>query len=273
MTRRNSPKVSRWQTFASRYANYMGGMCARALHDNDLLLKYYQPLTRTAQKDTNIIDKMPGVFNSLFGIYVGKKDTVELMKLVTRYTKNYPNDYNSYLLQARAEAWRGNSEKAKQMVGQALDKVGNNPDVKASFLCQAASILEVSGDLKGAEEQYQASLKIKPQQYEANYKIGIMIFNQGVDKKDEAAKKDVDNDAEYEQSLVLTKESNVFFDQSIQYFRNALTYLESLTDENEIAMNRKNLYDCLKSLAHVFTILERYDDLKPIKEKLKQFEG
>ena len=261
------------ETAYKNAAYFLGGSCARALHDNDMILKYYQPLTRSAMKDENMRKNIPNVFNTLFGIYVGKKDTVELMKLVNRYTKNYPDDYNAYMLQARAEAWRGNSAKAKEMIGHAVAKVGDDPSIKSSFLCQAASILEVSGDTKGAEEQYQASLKINPQQFTANYNMGIMIFNQGADKKNEAEKKDDNNDAEYEQYLALTKEANAFFDQSIQYFKNALSYLESLTNEDEIAMNRKNLYDCLKSLSHVYTILERYDDLKPIKEKLKPFES
>lgn len=252
---------------------YLAGLAAQAKHDNEAILKYYKPLVRTPHKDTNFHKKMPRIFNTMFSIYMGKKDTVEVMKLANLYTKNYPNDYNAYLMMSQAEAWRGNFQKAKEMITMATNKAGNNTELRSDLMCQAAGILELAKDYKGAEENYLAALQQKPQQFKANYGLGIMIYNRGVDKRNEANKEDVNTDEGFEKSQKLTQEANGYFENSIQYFKNALNYLESLTNENEIALNRKNLYDCLKSLSTVYSTLEKYDDLKPIKEKLKQFEG
>ena len=243
---------------------YLAGLSGKAMRKNDVVLDYFKPLVRR-KTDKEM------VYTTLFSIYRENNDTLEAVKLANNYVKNCPNDYNSYLMLAQANLLRGDIVKGKEMIDKALEQAKDKPDVYARLLGAAAGILEANKDYEGAEAKYQESLSMNANQFDANFGLGKMIFNRGVDKLTAANEVPLDDETGLNEKLL--KESNEFFSQSIQYFKAAIAYIDGLTDAEAIRMQQKNLYDCLTALKTVYARLEMYEDLKPVNARLNEIQA
>lgn len=243
-------------------AYYLAGLSAKVLHDNDAIVKYFEPLVRT-KTDKDV------VYKTLFELYKSQGDTVKAMNLGKRYLKNCPNDYNSSLLMAQAYLFTGNVEQGRDMLNNAVNQAKSKPEVYTQLLGAAAAILEETKDFEGAEAKYNESLSLNPNQFEANFGMGKMIFNRGVDKLDAAnAVPPEDESGLYDKLL---KECNDFFRSSIQYFKAAVSYIDGLPADAQ-NMQRANLFNCLTALKQIYARLEMYDDLKPVNARLDQLQ-
>ena len=139
------------------------------------------------------------------------------------------------------------------------------------MLGAAASILENYGRYEEAEQKFQESLKLDPDQFAANFGLGHMIYNRGVDKLSAANEVPLDDETGLNEKL--TAESNDFFRQSIQYFNAAIRHIDNITDPEQKRMQRKNLFDCLNALQVVYSRLEMYEELKPIKARIAEIQS
>ena len=244
-------------------AYYLAGLCAKVTQDNDNLKKYFKALVRSKYDKED-------VYRTLFNIYKDEKNNEEAVKVANNYNKAFPNDYHSDLLLAEAYLLNGNIEKGKEMLNGALEKTKDKPEVYAQLLGAVAGILDNNKDFEGAEAKYQESLRLVPNQYAANYGMGSMLFNRGVDKIDAANAVPLDDETGLSDKLV--EESKVFFGQSVQYFQAAINYIDGLP-QNARDSQRKNLYNCFNALKTVYARLERYDDLKPINTRIEQLQS
>lgn len=244
-------------------AYYLAGLSANNMKDTEATLKYFKPLVRT-KTDKQI------VYRTLFDIYKAQSDTVEAMKVAKSYAKNCPKDYNSSLLMAEAYLLSGNIESGRQEINKAIELSKDNPAVYEGLLSAAAGILAETGDYDGALAKYQESLSINADQFEANYGLGTMIFNRGVDKLDAANAVPPDDETGLYEKL--NEESKEYFRQSIQYFNAAVRVIDSM-DESKQAMQRANLFHCLNALKQIYARLEMYDELKPINARLNQIQA
>ena len=156
-------------------AYYLAGLNGKALKDNDIVLKNFKALVRRKT------DK-EAVYQTLFSIYKEQHDTIEAVKLANNYVKNCPNDYNSYLMLAQAHLLRGDIESGKDMINKSLEKAKDNPELYSKLLGITAAILETNNDYDGAEAKYKESLSITPNQFAANFGLGKMVYNRGIDK-------------------------------------------------------------------------------------------
>lgn len=241
-------------------AYYLAGIASQVQKDDEAVLKYFKPLVRTKT------DK-ESVYRTMFEIYKGKNDTVEATKIAKNFLKNQPNNYQSSLLMAQAYLLSGNIDKGREMIDAAVNMTKDQPAVYSSLLGAAAGILEQTKDYAGAEAKYQESLTLNPSQFEANFGLGKMIFNRGVDKLDAANNVPPEDETGLYDKLV--EESNGFFRQSIQYFQSAVSYIDGL-DANGQNMQRANLFNCLTALKKIYARLELYEELKPINARLEQ---
>lgn len=240
-------------------AYYLAGLSAKVQKNNDAILKYFKPLVRrkTDKKE---------VYRTLFNIYKDNKQTDDAMKLANNYVKFYPNDYNATMLQAEAYLLAGNVEKGNETINKALEQTKDKPEVYAQLLGVAAATLENTNDYAGAEAKYQESLRLRPNQFEANFGLGKMIFNRGVDKLDAANNVPPDDETGLYDKLI--EESNGFFRQAIQYFQSSVAYIDALPEGDAKNMQRANLFNTLSALKQIYVRLEMYDDLKPINARL-----
>lgn len=244
-------------------AYYLAGLAANNLHNTEAVLKYFKPLVRTRT------DKKE-VYRTLFELYKSQKDTAEAVKLAKSYTKNCPTDFNSSLMMAEAYLLSGNVESGRQEIDKAINLSKDNPAVYIGLLSAAAGILVETQDYDGAQAKYEESLSLRPNQFEANFGLGSMIYNRGVDKLDAANAVPIDDESGLSDKL--NEESKVFFRQSIQYFNAAIAYIDGL-DESAKPAQRVNLYNCLNALKQIYVRLEMYDELKPINARLTQIQS
>ena len=246
----------------SEEARYIAGISAKALKDTENMKKYFNQMVRS-KTNKNV------VYRTLFNQYKEEGNKDKAMSTATSYMKNCKNDYNAYLLMAEGYLLNENLEKGKEMINQTLTMTKDSVTIYPKILCLAAAILENTQDYEGAESKYRESMTLNPNQFEANFGMGKMIFNRGVDKLDAANAVPLDDETGLNEKLM--SESNDYFSQSIQYFTSAIAYIDALP-EAEKPMQRANLYNCLNALKTVYVRLERYDDLKPVNARLDEIQ-
>lgn len=245
------------------YANesYMlAGKAAMNAQNNDAVKKYFKPLVRTRTKE-NL------VYTTLFKLYKASADTNEAIKLAQNYVKFCPEDFNANMMMAEAYMMKGNMEQGNIEIQKALEKTVDKPELHANLLAAAGATYENVEDFANAEARYKESLKTLPNQFLANFGLGKMLYNRAVDKLDAA--NNVPPDDETGLYDKYNNESKEFFRQSIPYFKDAITFIENMSTEEQ-SHNRTNLYSCLNALKTVYARLEMYDDLKPINAKIDQ---
>lgn len=243
------------------YANesYMlAGKAAMNAKNNDAVKKYFKPLVRTRTKE-NL------VYATLFKLYKTSADTNEAIKLAQNYVKFCPEDYNANMMMAEAYMMKGNMEQGNAEIQKALEKTVDKPELHANLLAAAGATYENVEDFANAEARYKESLKTLPNQFLANFGLGKMLYNRAVDKLDAA--NNVPPDDETGLYDKYNNESKEFFRQSIPYFKDAISFIESMNAEEQ-SHNRTNLYSCLNALKTVYARLEMYDELKPINAKI-----
>ena len=104
---------------------------------------------------------------------------------------------------------------------------------------------------------------------EKNYGIGNMLYNNAMDKL--IAANNVPANVKTGLSNRLKEEGNTFFRLSIPYLKNAINYYDSLKDSEKLA-NRSNTFHCLSALNTVYVHLGMYEELKPIKTRIEEFQ-
>lgn len=245
------------------YANesyLLAGKAALNAQNNEAVKKYFKPLVRTKTKE-NI------VYSTLFKLYKQDADTNEAIKLAQNYVKFCPEDFNSNMMMAEAYMMKGNMEQGNAEIQKALEKTVDKPELHANLLAAAGATFESVEDFTNAEARYKESLKALPKQFLANYGLGKMLYNRAVDKLDAANNVPIEDETGLSDKY--TEESKEFFRQSIPYFQDAISFIESMSAEDQ-SHNRSNLYQCLNALKTVFARLEMYDELKPINAKIDQ---
>jgi len=183
--------------------------------------------------------------------------------------KNCPNDYNANLLLAEGYLLSNNLEKGKEMLDAALEKTKGDATLYPQILGLAAAILENTQDYAGAEAKYTESLTLNPNQFEANFGMGKMIYNRAVDKNNAANEvPETDESGLYDKLL---GESKDLFRQSIQYFQAGISFIDALPADQQ-PMQRANLFNCLNALKTVYARLEMYDELKAINARMTEIQ-
>ena len=238
----------------------LAGKAAMNDHNKEAIMKYFKPLVRTRTKE-NL------VYRTLFDMYKADGDTNEALKLAQNYVKSCKDDYNANMMMAEAYLLKGNFEQGNAEIQKALEKTLDKPELHASLLAAAGATYEGVNDFVNAEQHYKESLVALPNQYVANFGMGKMFYNRAVDKLTEANNVPPDDmTGLYEK---LNNECKDLFRQSIPYFTNAISYIDNLDAENQ-GINRGNLYQCLNALNKVYSRLEMYDQLKPIKARIDE---
>ena len=242
---------------------YIAGISCKALKDNEGMKKYFNNLIRK-KTDKNV------VYRTLFNLYKEEGNTDAAMKTANSYMKNCPNDYNANLLLAEGYLLSNNLEKGKEMLEAALEKTRGDATLYPQILGLAAAILENTQDYTGAEAKYTESLTLNPNQFEANFGMGKMIYNRAVDKNNAANEvPETDESGLYDKLL---GESKDLFRQSIQYFQAGISFIDALPADAQ-PMQRANLFNCLNALKTVYARLEMYDELKAINARMTEIQN
>ncbi len=233
-------------------AMLIAGVCSLATRDTVNTLKHFNQMVM-GKTDNNY------VYSTLFRIHKEKNDRANAMKVAKTYVSNCKTDYYAYLMLAEGYLLFNNVEKSKEQINTALRMTKDSVVLYPKVLVLAAGVLERSGDYDGAIAKYNESLRLKPNQFEANFSLGSMYYNRAADKINAANAIDPFDDSKTGQYEKLNKEAQELFRQSIPYLEKAVAYIDGLTDANEKAYLRANLYNALSALEITYT---RFDMLK-----------
>lgn len=226
---------------------YIAGISARALNDTEGMKKYFSRLVRTRTQKSI-------VYRTLFNQYHQEGDNDKAMSVANSYSKNCKDNYDADLLLAEAYLNNNNLEKGKDMLNKALEKTKDSVALYSQLLCAAAGILENTQDFEGAEARYNESLTLTPDQFDANFGMGKMIFNRAVDKLTAANAIPPDDETGIYDKLFA--ESKDFFGRSIGYFTAAVDYIDRNMPNANAALKGKmqaDLFNCLQALKTCYT--------------------
>ncbi len=254
-------------------AYYIAGYSCQMLKDNDGVKKYYGELVRKP-KLKNFEDKLPRVYNTMIGLYKEAHDTAKVIRTAERYTKVMTGDPNASLLLASAYIWAGNQTKGVELAEKAVSELSDTAKSYPILLCAAAGIYEEAHEYAKAEANYKKSSELQPNQFEANYGMGIMIYNRAAEKI-QAINQMANNGSISEEDEItinkLTEESNHFFEQAIPYLVKAIQYIDGLSPEEQ-THNRQNLYNGLSSLRTCYVRLDLLKEAQPINARIAELE-
>ena len=116
------------------------------------------------------------------------------------------------------------------------------------------TIYDQEGDINNAEKDYLTALELNPSAFGANYNLGALYFNQGVETKNKAS--DTDNNSLYKK---LNKEADAVFAK-------ALPYLETA---HELNAEDKNTLLSLKQLYYLNSDYAKSEEMKKLIAELK----
>ena len=245
---------------------YLAGLCSVALHDTTSIIKNFNTLVRK-RTDKDV------VYTTLFNIYKHQNKPEDAFKVANNYVKNCPKEYKAYILLANSYMFNKNMDKAKETLNSAEALTKDDPTVHATLLCAVGGILADAGEIDAAVEKYNESLKLYPGQFEANYGMGTMFYNRGVDKNAAASAIEPSQDSDFATIDKLTQESNENFAKSIPYFKAAVATIDAMPEGDAKVRQNANLYNCLTALKNAYVRVNNLEELKPINARLAQIEA
>lgn len=246
-------------------AYYLGGLAALVSKDTANIVSYFNHLV--VGPSSLRINDVTNAYENLFNIHVAQKDTNKAVNIAKKFRANQKEAYQADLLMMRAHLLKGNMEKGQECLNAALAKA--DQDSKPSLLCTAGSISELMGNFDAATDFFNQSLQMKPNQFEANYDMGKMLYNRGYDKL--KAINDVPLDDETGLSEKLEEEYKALFNQAIPYLKAAIAFIDALPQDQQ-KYQVANLLGCLRSLSTIYSRVNMYDEVNALKPRIESIE-
>jgi tetratricopeptide (TPR) repeat protein len=176
------------------------------------------------------------------------KNPEEAYKYVTRARADYPDDKTLSEFEVQLLLQMNKMDEAMASVKEALAADPNN----AGLLLRYGYLLEQSGDMAGALDQYKKSVVADPNFFEGNYYTGAIFLDQA---REILAKINDLSDEEWEKNApTMTKQAEGLYAEAVPYFEKGL----SLKPENvEIMEILFNVHTRLKNTAEA----EKYNKM------------
>jgi len=173
-----------------------------------------------------------------------KGDTAAAILVVQKAREKYPEELQILLEAAQIYLEKGENEKLKTSLLQAVKKDSSN----ANLWFLLGKTYDDDGDKVKAEEYYTKATEANPKFFEAYYNIGAIYNNQASEMMKEANLLPLEESAKYDK---LIKEANGYLEKSVPWLEKALkikpddTYTLHALKE---AYNKLKQYDKAKAL-------------------------
>ena len=200
----------------------------------------------------------PDAYLFLSNVYLDKGDTTKALNIIDTGRQNVPN---SQPLQTRMLRIYQQTGQVTKLTRNLKRSIKQNPEnlqlyrVLASTYEKLAKQARSAGNpdkaqrfKDSARSTYNDILEVDPGNYKANYNLGIMFYNIGVDK--------IKRSQEVDDIDKLTRLEN----EAKKEFQNAVPYLQKAFHKN---CNDKNLY---RSLKNVYSRTNKAEKAKALKE-------
>lgn len=228
--------------------------------------QYYSQLISMKYPDDNI-------YLNLSTLYKAEKDTARALSTVKDGRQLFPDSLNLMLAEINLLLAAGRNTEATEALnaatkkdpnnqnlylalGSTYDNLANPRDINQKELPKPKNYNEY---LSKAEESYKKGLAINPDNYELNYNLGALYFNQAAEMANQA------------NTLKSNDEYNKAKDKFIQKFKDSEPFLEKALEKNpKKTEDDLNTYEgTLNSLKQLYVRteeMEKYNKIKALME-------
>ncbi|RDV16312.1 tetratricopeptide repeat protein [Pontibacter diazotrophicus] len=228
-------KISPTDTTAVLYAAY----ASTANQDYPAAIGFYDNLIEMGHTTEDVYK------NKIQLMQATEASDEEVMNALASGLEKQPNSV--YLMQEELRYYLKNDRAEEAM--DKLDKAIAADPSNASLLAVKGNLLERKKDLDGATAIYKKAIEIEPNNFDANYNLGVLEFNKGADVNNRAAKMDY---ATYQKKgKALENEAKKHYQAAVPYFEKAL----EIQPKDEATM---------QNLVKLYTRLERKADAEKI---------
>lgn len=190
---------------------------------------------------------VPNVYIFAANIHKAEKDTSSALMVLEEARKSHPRNQSIIIETLNIYLTRGDYDQALANLQAAAE---GDPTNEVLFFSMG-SVNDQLGNFDAAAESYQKALAIKPDYFDANYNLGALFFNQGVEKVNAA--NEIKDNKKYEAALA---EANAIFTSARPYLEKA----HEVQPEDESTM---------RSLRDVYVRLGEDDLFLEINNKIK----
>lgn len=223
----------------------------------------YAAYAATANKDypaaVGFYDQLIGMGHKTEDVYKNKIQLLqateaseeEVMNTLAAGLKEHPNSV--YMMQEELRYYLKNDrgEEAMQKLDKAIAADPNN----ASLLAVKGNLLERKNDVEGATATYKKAIEIEPNNFDANYNLGVLHFNKGAEVNNKAAKLDY---ATYQ------KKGKAFEAEAKKHYQAALPFFEKALE-----IQPKD-QATMQNLMKLYTRLDRKTDADKISAMMNE---
>ncbi len=221
-------------------AIYNAGLAAERSEDYDNAIKYYTQCADMGYKTSNM-------YNFIVYLYQKQGKDDEALKALKEGREKNPNDQNLIITELNYYLKEGKFEEAESNLKLAIEKDPNNPILFFSI----GSVYDNLKKYEEAEKAYASALQLDAEYFDANYNLGALYFNQGVEKNNKA--NEIEDDKAYKAAI---EEVNAIFKKALPYLEKA----EQLKPDDR---------NTLASLKQLYARLSMTDKYNVVNEKLK----
>ncbi len=190
----------------------------------------------------------PKIHAYLSQLYKEEGDKEKANEIIKQGRTQYPNDKGLIIEELDYYLQSGKNQEALTNLNLAIEKDPNNHLLHYA----QGTILDKMGENDKAEASYKKAIELSPEYFDANYNLGAMYFNKGVEWNNKA------NDLPLNEKKKYQEYSKNAEDQ----FKNALPYLEKAHQINPADV------DVAKPLLKIYQMTNATDKYKALKDKI-----
>ncbi len=191
----------------------------------------------------------PIIYSNYSRILEEQGDTAKSIEILKAGRAKYPNDRSLLNKEINYYLTSGKNQEALQSLKEAVDADHNNPGLYAI----QGSVLENLGETAQAEVAYKKAIELEPENFDANYNLGAMYFNKGVEYNNEANG----------YSMKEMKKIEAAQAKATEEFKKAQPYLEKANQLNPTDVT------AIQPLLKIYAMTNQNDKYKALKATLE----
>ena len=206
-------------------ALYNAALTAEKVKNYSKAAMYYEGLIDIGHNE-------PRIYHFMAEANMQLGDTTKALQAIMSGRKVHPRDQDLIIDELNYYLKAGETDRALKNLEEAIAQMPNN----AQLHFARGTLLDNSDDFQGAEGAYLKALELQPGYFDANYNLGALYYNRGVEFVDHAATLGENQVKEFKEA---EKNSKI-------YFGKALPYLEKANEldpyDRDTMLSLKNLY-------------------------------
>jgi len=219
---------------------FNAGLAAYNSQNYDKAVKYYEEAAQYGYNGAR-------TYSLIANAHQLNNDTVAALDALQEGFEKYPNDNSILTSMIQLYLDMEQTEEAMTYLDMAIEQDPNN----ATFHFAQGTLHEKVENKEKAIEAYEKAIEIDPDMFNANYNLGALYYNEGVEQIEYANNIPTSENERYQEELA----------KADKWFKLALPYMEKCheiqPDDNMTMESLKNLYYRLKMMDKYNEMLEK----------------